>query len=168
MIREATESDVQEIAHIYNHYIDHSIATFEETPINGDDISQRIARVTQAGFNWLVAVADGKVAGYAYASRWNTRAAYARTAEISVYLAPDTLAQGFGTKLYQALFESLQSKNIHTVIGGISLPNPASVALHEKFGMSKVAHFGEVGYKFGQFIDVGYWQVKINKGKASC
>ncbi len=75
-----------------------------------------------------------------------------------VYLSPKCSGKGIGTKLYQSLFSQLKEKNIHTVIAGITLPNEASVAIHEKFKMNKVAHFEEVGFKFEQWLDVGYWQ----------
>ena len=76
----------------------------------------------------------------------------------AVYLAPDLVGRGLGTKLYEVLLAQLKEKGFHAVIGGIALPNPASIALHEKFGMKKVAHFKEVGFKFGKWIDVGYWE----------
>ncbi len=112
---------------------------------------------------WLVAENDsGVVVGYAYASKWKGRCAYRHSAEVTVYLAPDAAAQGVGTRLYEALFSELRDRGIHTAIGGIALPNPPSVALHEKFGMKKVAHFAEVGHKFDRWIDVGYWQVVLS------
>jgi L-amino acid N-acyltransferase YncA len=103
----------------------------------------------------------GVVIGYAYAGKWNVRSAYRHTVETTVYLSNSTLSKGWGTRLYQALFDTLRDKSIHTIVGGITLPNPASIALHEKFGMKKVAHFSEVGYKFGKWLDVGYWQMEL-------
>ncbi|PID45615.1 MAG: hypothetical protein CSB47_08185 [Proteobacteria bacterium] len=85
------------------------------------------------------------------------------TVEVSIYLSHQITSRGLGTQLYNALFSSLREKSVHIVIGGITLPNAASIALHEKFGMEKVAHFKEVGYKFGKWLDVGYWQVKLDK-----
>jgi len=104
---------------------------------------------------------DGLVCGYAYATQWNKRAAYRKTAEVSVYLSHLATGKGLGSRLYEALFTQLREKQLHIVIGGVTLPNPASIALHEKFGMKKVAHFEQVGYKFGQWLDVGYWQVSL-------
>ena len=75
-----------------------------------------------------------------------------------MYLDPDHIGRGLGTALYQRLFEELRKAGIHTAIGGIALPNPGSIALHEKMGLKKVAHFAEVGQKFGRWVDVGYWQ----------
>lgn len=91
-------------------------------------------------------------------SPWHTRAAYKFSAEITVYLSPQNITQGWGSRLYDRLFEVLAGTEVHTVIAGIALPNPASVALHEKFGLEKAAHYKEVGFKQGKWIDVAYWQ----------
>ena len=85
------------------------------------------------------------------------------TLESTVYLAPDQVTKGVGTKLYDELFAQLRKKSIHVVMGVIALPNESSVILHEKFGMHKAAHFSEVGYKFNRWLDVGYWQVMLDK-----
>jgi phosphinothricin acetyltransferase len=161
MIRPATTQDAAALAAIYNHYIVNTVVTFEETPISAEDMKARLAEVAAANLPWLVAEEGGKVVGYAYASKWKGRCAYRYSVESSAYLAPEAVSRGWGTKLYTALFAALREKSIHAVIGGIALPNPASVALHEKFGMQKVAHFSEVGYKFKQWVDVGYWQMKL-------
>jgi len=162
MIREATKDDADAIAKIYNYYIQNTVITFEEDNLSGDELSERIEKVQASGFSWLVAEEQGRVIGYAYSSKWNDRAAYKRTAEVTVYLSNDIVSKDWGTKLYHALFSKLREKSIHVVIGGITLPNPASIAIHEKFGMEKVAHFKEVGCKFGEWLDVGYWQVQLN------
>lgn len=122
----------------------------------------RLERVQKAALPWLVAIDEDQVVGYAYATKWNKRAAYRRSAEISVYLANNLGGRGWGTRLYRQLFDELRHRSIHTIIAGISLPNPASVAIHEKFGMAKVAHFEQVGNKFGKWVDVGYWQVHLD------
>ena len=162
MIREATEQDAEVITEIFNYYIRNTVITFEEAEINTEHFIERFNKVKRSGFSWLVAVDDGDVIGFAYSSRWIERAAYRNTAEVSVYLAHTATSKGWGTKLYNALFATLREKSIHVAIGGITLPNPASVAIHEKFGMKKVAHFEQVGYKFGEWLDVGYWQVQLN------
>jgi len=161
MIRAATESDVQVISDIYNYYIANTVVTFEELPVSQNDILERIKKITDSSLPWLVAEDAGAVIGYAYAGKWNVRSAYRHTVESTVYLSHSTVAKGWGTKLYTALFDTLRQKSIHTVIGGITIPNPASIALHEKFGMKKVAHFSEVGHKFGKWLDVGYWQTEL-------
>ncbi len=157
-VRHSELADADALAAIYNHYIETSIITFEEQPITAAEMARRIGEVQSASFPWLVAESDGEVVGYAYATRWKPRSAYRFAAEITVYLAPERAGQGIGSLLYTHLFQQLRSQGIHVVIGGISLPNPASVALHEKLGLRKVAHFEEVGFKFNRWIDVGYWQ----------
>ena len=99
--------------------------------------------------------------GYAYATKWKERSAYRFSAEVSVYLSNQVQGRGLGASLYETLFSKLKEGGINTVIGGITLPNPASVALHEKMGMKKVAHFENVGFKFNQWQDVGYWQLSL-------
>ncbi len=164
MIREAVYSDIDDIASIYNYYIRNSTATFEEQEVDAQEIWQRVSNVQQSGYSWLVANDEDSILGYAYAAQWKDRSAYRHTAEVSVYLSHTVQNSGLGTRLYQALFNTLKNQNIHVAIGGITLPNPASVALHEKFGMHQVAHFKEVGFTFGQWLDVGYWQVNLNQG----
>ena len=114
--------------------------------------------VLSGGLPWLVAEQDGRVLGYAYAGPWKSRAAYRFAVEVTVYLAPGFTRRGWGTRLCEELFARLRERGVHTVVGGIALPNDASVALHERLGMVKVAHFREIGFKLGRWIDVGYWQ----------
>ncbi len=132
MIRAATESDAQAIADIYNHYIANTVVTFEEQPVSRSDIIDRIKKITDSSLPWLVAEDAGMIIGYAYAGKWNLRGAYRHTVETTVYLSPASVSKGWGTQLYQVLFDTLRQKSIHVVIGGITLPNLASVALHEK------------------------------------
>ncbi|RYG83546.1 N-acetyltransferase family protein [bacterium] len=157
-IRDAISADGDALAAIYNPYIADSIVTFEETPIVAQDMRDRVAEVQRAGMPWLVLEEGGRVRGYAYATTWRTRIAYRHCCEISVYLDEAQSGRGYGTALYAQLFERLLATDLHVILGCISLPNDASVALHEKFGLTKVAHFSEVGFKFGRWIDVGYWQ----------
>jgi L-amino acid N-acyltransferase YncA len=161
LLRDATADDAPAIAAIYNHYILHSTISFEEEAVSVDAIRQRIADVRAAGLPWLVAVFNGEVAAYAYATKWRVRAAYRFSVESSVYVAPDKPRRGLGKALYQALLARLREADVHLVIGGIALPNDSSVALHENVGFEKVAHFSEVGRKFDRWIDVGYWQLKL-------
>lgn len=160
-LRPVRKADLPALARIYNHFVRETVVTFDETPVTAREMGRRAREVAAAGLPWLVAVEDGTVAGYAYASKWKGRCAYRFTVESSVYLAPGREGRGLGTRLYRALFAILRKKGVHAVIGGISLPNPASVALHEKFGMKRVARFPEVGFKFGRWVDVGYWQALL-------
>jgi len=161
MIRPIQPSDAAEIADIYNHYVTKTKVTFEEVPVTIDDMAARIESVAEAGLPWLVAQEAGAMIGYAYAAPFHKRSAYRFTAEISAYLAPEARARGLGSGLYEALIPELKSKGYHRIIGVIALPNDASVALHEKFGMEQIAHLSEAGFKFGDWIDVGYWQLKV-------
>ncbi len=161
MIRPATADDAAAIAAIYNPYVSDSIVTFEEDAITVEEMARRLAETEQEHLPWIVYEEGGCVVGYAYASRWKGRCAYRFSVEVSVYLAPEAKGRGLGTQLYEVLLSQLRVRGKHTVIAGIALPNPASVALHEKFGMAPVAHFKQVGFKFGQWIDVGYWQALL-------
>jgi phosphinothricin acetyltransferase len=157
-VRPATGEDATAVAGIYNHYVTETIVTFEEEPVTVAEMARRIADVQAAPLPWLVATCDGAVVGYAYASRWKARIGYRHSAESTVYLAPGQSGRGIGTRLYSDLLGLLRAQGIHAVMGGIALPNAGSIALHEKMGFRKVAHFEEQGFKFGRWIDVGYWQ----------
>lgn len=156
--RAANVNDAIAISEIYNYYVDHTIITFEEERVSSDDIRQRIERVLANQLPWLIAEFDGRVIGYAYAAPWRERSAYRHSVEVSVYLEQSIELRGVGSLLYQALFDALDAANVHVALAGIALPNDRSIALHEKFKMKKVAHLNEVGRKFDQWIDVGYWQ----------
>lgn len=162
MIRNVFAKDMHSIAEIYNHYICETAITFETETVSPNIMNDRIEKIQSDDLPWLIAADNkGKVIGYAYASKWRERFAYRFSVEITVYISPESLGIGFGAKLYTALFIELKRRSTHSVIAGITLPNQASVALHEKFGLKKVAHFKEVGFKFNQWQDVGYWQAVI-------
>jgi L-amino acid N-acyltransferase YncA len=161
LLRDATLPDAPALAAIYNHFVRHTIVTFEEVEVADGEFAQRMQAVQATRLPYLVAEVDGVVAGYAYASRWKERSGYRYSVESTVYLAPDRGGHGLGTQLYEALFDRLDAWGANAVMGGIALPNAASVALHEKLGMTQVAHFPAVGFKFGQWIDVGYWQRRL-------
>lgn len=158
-IRPTLLSDAAAIADIYNYYIEHTVVTFEETAITSADMEARIGQVLDRKQPWIVGEKDGQVVGYAYAGEWKSRCAYRYSLESTVYLKHGEEGHGIGSALYGKLIELLKEKKYHAVIGGIALPNPASVALHEKFGFRKIGQFLEVGYKFNQWIDVGYWEL---------
>lgn len=163
MIRPARIEDAPQIAEIYRPYVQNTPISFEEAHVSDAEMAARIQSVQAAGLPWLVAEQDAVILGYAYATPWKARHAYRHSVEITVYLRADKLANGLGSTLYAALFKALAERPIHAVVACIALPNAHSVALHEKFGMRKVAHFAEVGYKFGEWRDVGYWQVNLDK-----
>lgn len=155
-VRDATAEDAAWIARIYNHYVEHTVTTFEEAPVTDEEMAGRIVAVSEK-LPWLVLEADGEPVGYAYATDWKSRSAYRYTAEVSVYVAADRHGRGHGTRLYAPLFDALRERGLHAVIAGITLPNPASVAFHERFGFRYVGRFAEVGRKFDRWVDVGYW-----------
>jgi len=158
VVRTATARDGEAVARIYNHYVTETFVTFEEEPVSPREMSRRIEEVASASLPWLVAERDAVVVGYAYATQWRRRRAYRFSAEVTVYVAADQAGRGFGSRLYSQLLPVLRDREIHAAMGGIALPNDASVALHEKFGFRKVAHFDQAGFKFNRWIDVGYWQ----------
>jgi L-amino acid N-acyltransferase YncA len=159
-IREIEDSDVPGVCAIYNHYIEFSPATFEETVITPEEMGRRVAAVTKE-YPFLVAEQDDELLGYAYASRWKDRAAYGTTAETTIYLSKDVTGHGVGTALYDRLLDELRIRKYHVAIGIISLPNDASVKLHESQGFRQAGLFHQVGRKFNRWIDVGYWELKL-------
>jgi phosphinothricin acetyltransferase len=157
-IRGVVSSDAEAISEIYNHYVRHTIITFEDSPVPPTELINHIQQIQSIGLPWLIAESNDEILGYAYASKWKERAAYRLSVETTVYVQPNYFKKGIGSRLYTEIIEALQAKGYHAAMGGIALPNEASVKLHEKFGFTKVAHFAEVGYKFDRWIDVGYWQ----------
>jgi L-amino acid N-acyltransferase YncA len=147
MIRPATPSDAAAICEIYNPYVLGTAITFEEQPVSTAGMADRITTVTKT-LPWLVLEEDNRIIGYAYATPWRVRSAYRFSVESTIYLGAKSTAKGNGTRLY-------------CLVGGIALPNPASVALHEKLGFTKVAQFSEIGRKFDRWIDVGFWDLKL-------
>jgi L-amino acid N-acyltransferase YncA len=160
MIRYANTDDAAEICKIYNHYVLDTTITFEEEPVSTDEMAQRIAETLQS-LPWLVWERDESLQGFCYASKWKGRCAYRHSVESTVYVRPDSIGRRIGSQLYRALLDELRQRKFHTVIGGIALPNDASVALHEKLEFEKVAQFREVGNKFDRWTDVGYWQLLL-------
>jgi phosphinothricin acetyltransferase len=121
-------------------------------------MAQRILDVT-ARFPWLVAEEGNVIVGYAYAAPWKARSAYRFSVETTVYVAPNYLGRGIGTALYRELLDALRKLDVHCAVGGIALPNAASIALHENLGFKNIGQFVEIGRKFDRWIDVGYWEL---------
>jgi phosphinothricin acetyltransferase len=158
-VRPATAADAAAIADIYDYYVANTVVTFEEAPVPATDMAARIAEVQGIGLPWLVGELQGEVLGYCYATRWKARSAYRHSVETTIYLKNGAAGRGMGRVLYSAMLLILRAGGIHAVIGGIALPNPASVALHEKLGFEQVARFRQVGLKHGSWVDVAYWQL---------
>lgn len=157
-IRLASAADASAIVAIYNHYVLNSTISFEEQAVSAAQMQERIADVLDKGLPWLVLEIDGALLGYAYATPWLARNAYRFSVETTVYLEPNQTRRGLGRQLYEELLTRLTAHGCHLALGGIALPNPGSIGLHEALGFRQVACFNQVGYKFGQWVDVGYWQ----------
>jgi L-amino acid N-acyltransferase YncA len=158
VVRAATAADAAAIAGIYDHYVRYSVVTFEEAPVTAEQMAERMDAVIPR-LPWLVGEAAGRIAGYAYAAPWKLRSAYRFTVETTIYLDTGSTGRGHGGTLYRALLQALRADGLHSAIGIIALPNPASVALHERLGFRQVGQLRDVGRKFDAWIDVGYWQV---------
>ena len=162
MVRPAGSGDGAAICGIYNYYVENATASFEETPVTVSEMEERIRKIS-ANYPYLVWEESGEIIGYAYAGRWRERSAYRHTAEISVYVRNGSHGRGIGRKLMEALLGEIHKSDIHALISGIALPNDSCVALHEKLGFKKIAHFSEVGFKFGKYLDVGNWELILKQ-----
>jgi len=155
LVRAATTDDAAACAAIYAPYVTGSVITFESDPPDGVTMAQRIADAQRA-HAWLVAERDGAVVGYAYAGPWKARSAYRWSAEVTVYVARDAHRGGVGRALYAALFDRLAERGYRTLVGGVTLPNDASVGLHRALGFEPVGTFTRIGWKLGEWRDVHY------------
>lgn len=161
-IRLARPTDAAGILAIYSPYIASTSFTFETEVPSEDDFTDRITSYL-ANWPWLVCEVDGQIAGYAYASRYRERVAYQWSAECSVYVQDDHHRSGIARALYTALFSILKLQGYRNVYAVINLPNERSVAFHESMGFRWFATYEQVGYKLGQWKNVGWWRLIINK-----
>lgn len=161
MIRPFHIKDTETLLNIYNYYVLNSIVTFDIEPLSLDAFTEKVNRIN-AKYPFIVFEENEEVLGYAYGSKWRPKPAYNNTVESTVYVKHGAHGKQIGTKLYAELLELLKQENYHVVLGGLTLPNKASVKLHEKFGFKQVAHFKEVGLKFDKWQDVGFWQLNFN------
>ncbi len=158
-VRPATDDDVPRLTEIYNHYILTTPATFDIEPLTVEQRREWFRHYGEAGpHRVLVAETDGLVAGMAWSSAFRPKRAYETTVETSIYCAPEATGMGIGVVLYEALFEALAGEGLHRAVAGITLPNDASVRLHERFGFRQVALLTEVGRKFGRYWDVAWFE----------
>ena len=157
-VRPAREDDAAAIAAVYAPVVEAGVSSFEAVAPDAAEVRRRMA--ARPLLPWLVAEEDG-VVGYAYASRHRDRAAYRWAADCSIYLASDARGRGVGTALYDALIPLLRDLGYVTVHAGITLPNAASVALHERSGFAPVGVYRAVGFKHGAWHDVGWWQLRL-------
>jgi phosphinothricin acetyltransferase len=157
-VRAATPEDAGVLNAIYNHYVATSHSTFDLDPMDVDTRLRWLADRPGGRHRALVAIEDRAVVGFASSARHIARAAYDPTVQTSVYVDERHLGHGVGTRLYDALFELLAGEDLHRACAGISLPNPASIALHERYGFREVGRFTEQGRKFGRYWDVAWYE----------
>lgn len=159
-IRLANTNDAAGILAIYAPYCESTPITFETAPPTLEQMQDRIKNV-MANYPWLVAEENGRVLGYVYGTRFRERAGYRWTSEVAVYIAEDAKRRRLGKALYTSLFAILRAQGIAKAIAGITVPNPASVRLHESVGFVRTGTFPGVGYKDGNWLDVGWWQLQL-------
>jgi L-amino acid N-acyltransferase YncA len=157
MIRLATPNDAPGVQAIYAPVVRDTAISFEWEPPSVDDMQQRIVEVVER-MPWLVCEHRGEILGYAYASPHRVRAAYQWSVDVSVYIHAQARRSGIGRGLYRSLFALLTLQGFYHAYAGITLPNPASVGLHESLGFQPVGIYRAVGYKLGAWHDVGWWQ----------
>ena len=161
MIRHADpDRDAAACAAVYAPYVSDGVISFEERVPTADDFADRIRRV-QATHPWLVAEQDGVVVGFAYGAPHHDRAAYRWAADVSVYVATAHQRRGIGRRLYEELFTLLREQRFQIACAGVTLPNDASVGLHESLGFEPVGVYRRIGYKREAWHDVGWWQLRL-------
>jgi phosphinothricin acetyltransferase len=162
VVRPACRSDVAALTVIYNHYVEHSVATFDAEPVPAADRAAWLEGFAATGpFRLLVAAHADGVLGCASSSRYRAHPAFAQTAGVSIYLDPGSRGQGVGSLLYGALLDELRPEQVHLAVAGIALPNDAPVALHRKFGFADVGIFDEYAVKNGVYISSLWMQRRI-------
>jgi len=161
-VRAAVSEDIPRLTEIYNHYILTTPATFDIEPFTVEQRMEWFSHYAASGpHRVLVAEAAGEILGATWSSQFRQKRAYDTTVETSVYCAPEATGQGIGTVLYEALFQALEGQPLRRAVAGITVPNEASVRLHERFGFRKVGTFSEVGNKFGRYWDVAWYEREL-------
>jgi L-amino acid N-acyltransferase YncA len=162
MIRLATGADAEAIAAIYRPIVAATAISFETLAPDPAEMERRMAAALEIA-PWLVYQDGGGLAGYAYGSRHRERAAYQWSVDVSVYVGEGSRRRGIGSALYGALFPLLRLQGFYAAHAGVTLPNAASVALHESLGFRPVGIYRAVGYKLGAWHDVGWWQLSLRE-----
>jgi L-amino acid N-acyltransferase YncA len=161
LIRLAAEEDSAALADLYRPYVENSRISFEEQAPDALEMARRIRGDVPGHYPWLLSQEDSRILGFAASSPFRTRPAYRWTVETGIYLADDAHGRGIGKALLAALLELLERQGYVAAIGAIALPNDASVALHEKLGFAYAGTYRGVGFKFGEWLDVGLWEKKL-------
>lgn len=158
-IRAGCESDLGALVKIYNHYVLETPTTFDVEPYTIDGRRPWFNEFSESGrYRLFVAESAGELIGYSHSNRFRPKASYETSVETTVYLKPGIQGRGVGTLLYTALRDALEHEDVHRAYGGVAQPNQASNALHRKMGFREVAHFREVGRKFGRYHDVVWFE----------
>ena len=159
-MRPAVDADLPLLTDLYNHYVLNTPITFDTTPFTVDDRRSWFDEHASTGRHRLIVADAGPagIVGYASSSLFRPRAAYDTTVEVSVYCRADWIRRGVGSMLYRELFKALAVEDIHRIVAGVTLPNPGSVALHERFGFRQIGVLSSVGRKFGRYWDVAWWE----------
>ena len=159
-IRPARAEDVPRLVEIYNHYVEHTHITFDLEPVSLEARMKWFERFAETGPHRLFVATDGgNPIGYASSGVFRAKPAYARSVETSIYLAHDHVGVGSGTALYEHLLDVLTAEpQVHRAYGGVAIPNEASLALHQRIGFKRIATYSEVGFKFGRYWDVTWFE----------
>jgi len=157
----AKATDCREMLDIYGPVIKSTATSFEYTVPSLGEFQARFMRIHSA-YPWLVCQWDEQVAGYAYSGPHRTREAYQWSVELSVYVSPPFYRRGIASALYSSLISLLSLQGYYTGLAGISLPNDKSVKFHEAIGFTPVGIYSNVGYKFGEWHSVGWWELALN------
>jgi phosphinothricin acetyltransferase len=158
-VRPATAGDLAAVNEIYNQYVVEAHYTFDLEPMSIEARREWFTHYAETGRHRVfVAVSEGRVVGYACSGRFRPKPAYETSVETSVYLTPDAIGRGAGSRLYETLFKALEGEDVHRAYAGIALPNPASIGLHERFGFKRAGHFTEQGRKFDRYWDVAWYE----------
>ncbi|RED48334.1 GNAT family N-acetyltransferase [Seonamhaeicola aphaedonensis] len=161
MIRDFQISDTQQLLDIYNYYVLNTVITFDDVELSLETFTEKVNAINSE-YPFIVFEENNELLGYAYGSQFRSKPAYKYSVEVTIYVKNKAQGKQIGTRLYVKLLTELKNLGYHVALGGITLPNEASVSLHEKFGFSKVAHFKHVGKKFGTWLDVGFWQLILD------
>lgn len=162
IIRDARPDDLEPVTELYNHYVRETPITFDIEPYTPARRKPWLEQFGETGrYRLLIAEHGGRLVGYAGTMPFRVKAAYETSVEVTIYLSPGALGRGIGTRLYEALFEAIAGQDLHRAYAGITLPNPGSVALHEKFDFQSIGVYHEVGRKFGRYWDVEWFELEL-------
>jgi phosphinothricin acetyltransferase len=161
-IRHAEPADLEALTRLYNHFVETTTITFDIEPFTSKARKSWMAQFSRSGrYQLFVAEERGRIAGYASSTRHRAKPAYDASVEATIYVDPAFSRRGIGLSLYERLFSALADEDVHCIYAGVALPNPASIAFHQRFGFTEIGTFHEVGHKFGRYIDVMWLEKQL-------